>query len=122
MAWPVRHLPREPAISDAIAMAPGSEMPVLGEDMDRTVEGVMASAIKLCDGVAEELVRAWEQRRQRPGLVRQPPQQWPNLKPTARSTFPGYDVNAKPLRPDVMVTSPETIERLVVTGIGKRSP
>jgi hypothetical protein len=122
MAWPVRHLPREPAVSDAIAMIPGSAMPVLGEDMDKTIEGVMGSALGLCDGVAEELVRAWKQRRQQPGLVRQPVEQWPPLRPAARSAFPGYDPNAKPLRPDVIVTSPETIERFVVTGIGKPSP
>jgi hypothetical protein len=121
MAWPVRHLPREPAVSDAMAMASGFEIPVLGEDMNKTVKGVMGSALALCDSVAHELVRAWRQRRERPGLVKQPPTQWPALKPTARSAFTGYDVNTEPFRPDVIVTSPEIVKRLVVTGNGTPS-
>ena len=74
----ITHLPLDPWRSDVEVFLDTALSPVLTEDAQQTLQGVIASTRRLVDEIAVQLIEVWEWRRAHPELLRQPVEQWPD--------------------------------------------
>jgi hypothetical protein len=86
----VPHLPSEPARSDIDAFRDHTVERYLSEHASETVHGILKSAVFLIDGIAEQLCVLWEDRKNDPQLLAQPPEQWPKTSVPDPTRFAGY--------------------------------
>jgi hypothetical protein len=110
MAWPTRHLPMEPGLSDMAALIDGPKDLALNEDVLTTLRGVMDSMLKICGAIAISLSAFWVRRRTDPKLVTQPKQVGKMV--IERTKFLGY-TGKGPYPFDVISTNPSTVDRIV---------
>ncbi len=76
----IRHLPRDPGLSDveALVQRPADAL-VLTEPAEVSLAGVIDSTSRLVDRSCATLLEAWTARRQNADLLHQPREQWPGL-------------------------------------------
>ncbi len=110
VARTIRLLAQDPALSDVEALAaPGWH--VLSEDAETTLEGILASTLKLIEGVASALLVAWAKRRARPELLPQPVDQWKDGRSSESRGFAGYEPDSIQTA-NAIVAHPTFIDRL----------
>jgi len=109
----VHHLARDPSVSDieALLYRQGATL-TLTEAAETTLSGVLASTLRLAEGVAAKLLEAWTARRQAPDLLHQPPEQWPGGRTVPTFEFDGYSPGSVPTNPGMFVTGPDVVRRL----------
>jgi len=84
------HLPRDPGRSDIEVFLDTPSNTVLHEDGQRTLEAATGSTANLLETIAVHLLDLWHWRRNHPGEVRQPAEQWKNGPSTQTTGFSGY--------------------------------
>jgi hypothetical protein len=111
---PLMSLPRDPARSDVEVMLDEGQpsAPVLTEVAEMTVLGALASTRQLVDWLGVLVSDFVEWRRQNPGQLIQPPQQWPNGPSDAKADFQGYHPGSLNFDPTIMVSGPVVLQRL----------
>jgi hypothetical protein len=111
-AWRASHLPRDPGRSDIEVFLAFPSNTVLHEDAQRTLEGLTSSTTQLLETVAANLLDLWRWRRNHPGELRQPAEQWKNGPSTQSTGFSGYAPGSLTLDPDVGTMHPITARRI----------
>jgi hypothetical protein len=84
----------------------------LHEDGQRTLEGLIGSTAKLLETTAAHLLTLWRWRRNHPGELHQPAEQWKNWPLTQSTGFSGYAPGSLTLNPDVGTMHPITARRI----------
>jgi len=112
------HLPRDPGRSDIEVLI---EMPwgnmVLHEEETTTLQGLVKSTGFLLEATAGHLLDLWRWRRDHPGDLHQPIDQW-KKGPSKQSTgFNGYAPDALPLNPALGAMNPKTARRVLAAAI-----
>ena len=102
----VRHLPRDPNLSQIEAFADPPRTPVLTEDATVTMRGSLNSSLHLIRSVAAELVEVWKIRRQTPSLLPQPKENWPKGLCLESTGFIGYAPDSLPYNPHLWIAHP----------------
>jgi hypothetical protein len=108
----VTHLPRDPGRSDVEVFRQPTETPVLTEDAEQTLGGLLKSTKALVEAAAAELLRIWKWREANPDELHQPAAQWPNGVSTDSSSFVGYAPGSFSYSPSMMMTHPVVVQRL----------
>ncbi len=109
----VRHAPREPLRSDMDVLRQPELPPVLTEDAQQTLQGLVASVCFLVDALGAELLTAWEHRKARPELLAQPQSQWPDADPKKPTVpFLGYSPGSFAYLPGQLMGHPVSWRRL----------
>ncbi len=117
----VTHLPRDPGLSDVEVFLEPSVTPILTEDAEQTLKGLLISTKSLIESLAQELTQAWNWRRAHPDSLPQPKEQWPHGV-SARSTgFPGYAPGSFPYSPDMFFGHPIIRKRLLAAALDDAS-
>lgn len=106
------HLPRDPGRSDVEVFLQPSESPVLTEDAEQTLGGLLRSTTTLVEAVAEELCGLWRWRKANPDELHQPVAQWPNGVSTESGGFAGYAPGSFSYSPSMMMTHPVVVHRM----------
>lgn len=104
------HLAKYPDKSDAETLIK-LDM-VLGEDADKSLNGVFQSCQKLEEAICARLLSIWKERRKKPTLIEQPQSQWADTK-LRTCAFNGYDKNADALNADEMTGNPVLFRRML---------
>jgi hypothetical protein len=109
----IRHLPRDPGLSDveALVQRPADAL-VLTEPAEVSLAGVIDSTSRLVDRSCATLLEAWTARRQNADLLHQPREQWPDGVTPPRFEFYGYAAGTAPFSPGKFITGPDTPTRL----------
>lgn len=110
MARPQWHMPSEPGMADFEALVKDAWLP-LDEDLMTTIDGVRASALRLCEASVKQLTEHWRKRRTSPELHPQPKKQVPDLADERRSSFQGFTGKGA-FQADQMITSPRDLARI----------
>jgi hypothetical protein len=84
---------------------------VLGEDGEKTLQGVIVSTKALLETTAKDLLELWRWRRDHPASLRQPVAQWPNGRSTLSTGFNGYAPGTLELAPGVAMVHPVAARR-----------
>jgi hypothetical protein len=109
---PVLELPVDPAKSDVEAMIAWKEgSPVLLEDADKTMEGLLDSAKRTIAEVGRLLGDLWHERRAHPGLIEQPEKQWPTFPSSSSTKFKGCQPT-RAFHPSAIVANPVMTTRI----------
>ena len=106
------HLPRDPGRSDIEVFLEPSKSPVLTEDAQQTLDGLLKSTTALVEAVAEELLSVWKWRKSNPAKFTQPAAQWPNGVSTESGSFAGYAPGSFNYSPSMMMTHPVVVHRM----------
>ncbi|MGO9662339.1 MAG: hypothetical protein ACLP66_03385 [Polyangia bacterium] len=115
---PVLQLATDPALSDVEAFLAWKDGdPVLGEDADVTMTGLLASTKATLAKTGTLLLDLWHERRANPPLIVQPSQQWPKVPSGPSSGFRGYR-QTRPSAPQAMATNPAAVKRLQAAALG----
>lgn len=89
-----------------------SNTPVLTEDAQQTLDGLLKSTKSLIEGTAQELTEIWDCRRADPDSLPQPAAQWPKGASTESIGFSGYAPESIEYSPDMMMTHPVILQRI----------
>ncbi len=108
----VNHLPRDPGRSDVEVFLQPSQTPVLTEDAEQTLGGLLNSTKLLIEGTAQELTEVWSWRRAHPDSLPQPAAQWPNGASSESIGFSGYAPESIKHSPGMMMTHPIVLQRV----------
>jgi hypothetical protein len=108
----ISHLPRDPGRSDIEVFLAMPANTVLHEDGQRTLEGLIGSTTGLLETMAAHLLDLWRWRRNHPGDLRQPAEQWKNGPSTQSTGFTGYAPGSLNLDPSIGTMHPITAKRL----------
>jgi hypothetical protein len=108
----VSHLPRDPGRSDIEVFLDMPWNTVLHEEGQRTLKGLMNSTIQLLETTAMHLLDLWQWRRNHPGDLRQPADQWKNGPSTQSTGFNGYAPGSLVLEPGMGIMHPDTARRI----------
>lgn len=110
----VTHLPRDPGRSDVEVFLdpdqPGS--PVLTEDAEQTLTGLLSSTVELAERTAVELLDLWKWRRDNPSELSQPTAEWPKGPSSETTGFPGYAPGSYNYAPSMMTSHPVVLRRI----------
>jgi hypothetical protein len=107
----VSHLPRDPGRSDVEVFLGTPWNMVLHEEGQRTLQGLMNSTARLVETMATHLNDLWRWRRDNPGSLRQPAEQWKAGLSTQSTGFNGYAPGSLVLEPGLGMTHPITARR-----------
>jgi hypothetical protein len=108
----VTHLPRDPGRSDVEVLLDNPPWTlVLGEDGERTLQGVIGSTKSLIETTAKDLLEFWQWRRDHPASLRQPRAQWPDGRSTQSTGFNGYAPGTIALAPGMAMVHPVAARR-----------
>lgn len=118
----VPHLVRAPALSDVEAMAWHIQGPTvnLEESGRNTLGGAYVAMKETIEKTSALLIRVWELRRASPGLIPQPPSQWPGMGDRAEN-FVGFEPGSMPISPNAMVTSLQEADRVRFAALDDKS-
>ena len=111
----LRPLPRHPFQTQSESMARTDR---LGQDVAPehgadTMTTILKCLVDVVSNTATACVAAWDTRRERPGLILQPLQQWPRLAQGRESTFGGArPVSLPTMKRGAMVINPATATRI----------
>jgi hypothetical protein len=103
---------RDPGRSDIEVLLDSPSNTVLHEDGQRTLEGLIGSTAKLLETMAAHLLNLWRWRRNHPGELRQPAEQWENGPSTQSTGFSGCAPGSLTLDPGVGTMHPITARRI----------
>ena len=117
----VTHLPRDPGRSDIEVFVDAGWSFVLTEEAEQTLRGLMSSTRVMLESTAAELLGFWEWRRQNPGILRQPIEQWKGGRSTQSTRFDGYAPGTLQLAPDVGIMHPVMVSQLRSAALGDES-
>lgn len=117
----VTHLPRDPALSDVEVFLEPSNAPVLTEDAEQTLEGLLNSTGLLIEATAQELTIVWNWRQAHPDSLPQPKEQWPKGASTASVGFAGYAPQSFRYSADLLVTHPAVLQRMRAAAVDDES-
>ncbi|MGA2433888.1 MAG: hypothetical protein ABSG25_01240 [Bryobacteraceae bacterium] len=108
----VTHLPRDPGRSDVEVLldAPSWTL-VLAEEGERTLKGLIDSTKALIETTAKDLLDLWQWRRNHPGSLSQPTEQWPNGRSTQSTGFNGYAPGTLEFAPGMVIVHPVAARR-----------
>jgi hypothetical protein len=106
------HLPRDPGRSDIEVLLDSPSNTVLHEDGQRTLEGLIGSTAKFLETMAAHLLNLWRWRRNHPGELRQPAEQWKNGPSTQSTGVSGCAPGSLTLDPSVGLMHPSTARRI----------
>lgn len=113
-------LPAEPERSGLEAFLSSLFPESLHESCEETLGGLMSNANAAIVEASTALRVAWEARRQEPGLIEQPREQWPDDPPIdAGASFAGFAPKDAAHTP-VMVTSPRNAKRWAAVAADRR--
>jgi hypothetical protein len=115
------HLPRDPGRSDVEVFLEPSNTPVLTEDAEQTLDGLLKSTKSLIEGTAQELTEVWNWRRAHPDSLPQPAAQWPKGASTESIGFSGYAPGSFKYSPDMMMTHPVILQRIRAAALDDES-
>ncbi len=113
----VSHLPRDPGRSDIEVFVDTPWNMVLHEEGTRTLQGLMNSTVLLLEAAAVHLLDLWRWRRDHPGDLRQPADQWRNGPSTQSTGFNGYAPDSLRLEPSMGMMHPITARRFRAAAI-----
>jgi hypothetical protein len=113
----VTQLPLDPQRSDVEVFLDPAATPVLTEDSEQTLEGLLESTKTLVNGVSRALLEMWRWRRANPAALPQPREQWPQGVSTESVRFLGYAPGAYPYNPNMFMTHPDIVHRLRVAAL-----
>jgi len=108
----VDHLPRDPGRSDVEVFLEPANSPILTEDAEHTLSGLLTSTRSLVEAAAKELLEVWNWRRGHTGDLPQPAGQWPNGPSTQSIGFSGYAPGSFKYSPSMMMTHPDVVRRM----------
>lgn len=108
----VTQLPRDPGRSDVEVFLQPTDSPVLTEDAEQTLGGLLKSTTALVEAVAAELLDFWKWRKANPDKLPQPIAQWPNGVSAEASSFAGYAPGSFQYSPSMMTTHPVVVQRM----------
>ena len=108
----INHLPRDPGRSDVEVFLQPTESPVLTEDAEQTLGGLLKSTTALVEAVAAEFLSVWKWRKANPDKLNQPATQWPNGVSTDSTSFAGYAPGSFQYSPSMMMTHPVVVHRM----------
>jgi hypothetical protein len=108
----VTQLPKDPDRSDIEVLREPSIPPVLTEDSETTLKGLIETTRRLTDEVGKELLAIWKWRRANPTKLVQPLRQWPKGLSTKSIGFDGYKPGAFPFKPSQFMSHPVMLRRL----------
>jgi hypothetical protein len=117
----VTHLPRDPGLSDVEVFLEPSNTPILTEDAEQTLEGLIESTKSLIEGTARALTNVWNWRRAHPRELRQPPEQWRQGVSMHSIGFPGYAPGSFPYSPNMLSSHPVILKRLLAAALDDSS-
>lgn len=108
----VTQLPLDPGRSDVEVFLDPSITPVLTEDAEQTLSGLVASTRLLIDRMGEALLEVWCWRRLHPDKLQQPKTQWPDGASTYSLGFSGYAPGSFSYSPSQFMTHPVVVRRM----------
>jgi hypothetical protein len=108
----INHLPRDPGRSDVEVFLQPTDSPVLTEDAEQTLDGLLKSTTSLVEAVAAELLGLWKWRKANPDKIPQSAAQWPNGASTESGSFAGYAPGSFNYSPSMMMTHPVVVHRM----------
>jgi len=108
----ITHLPRDPGRSDVEVFLDSTQSPVLTEDAEQTLGGLLKSTKAFVEALAAELLDVWKWRKANADKVPQPAAQWPDGPSTEGSGFGGYAPGSFSYSPSMMTTHPIVVRRL----------
>lgn len=111
-------LPKDPGRQQIEVMrdAGGPLKSELREHADDTLTGVFRSVLRFCDLTASELLDRWKLRRASADSPQPLEAQWPDLRPSPSSGFPGYDPNVA-VPPGSIRLGPSDTKRLLAAAV-----
>jgi hypothetical protein len=107
----VTHLPRDPGRSDVEVFLDTPWTMVVGEERERTLQGLIGSTKSLLETTAKALLELWQWRRDHAASLRQPVAQWPNGRSTQSTGFNGYAPRTLELAPGMAMVHPVAARR-----------
>ena len=117
----VTHLPCDPGLSDVEVFLEPSRTPVLTEDVEQTLDGLLNSTKALIEGAAQCLLELWNWRRAHPESLHQPKEQWPGRPSSEAIGFSGYAPGSFKYSPDMMTTHPIILQRIRAAALDDQS-
>jgi hypothetical protein len=105
------HLPRDPGRSDVEVALDTPWTMVLGEESERTLQGLIGSTKSLVETAAIDLLELWRWRRNNSGSLNQPAAQWSNGRSTQSTGFNGYAPGTLAVEPGMAMVHPITARR-----------
>jgi len=117
----VTHLPLDPGRSDVEVFLEPSRTPVLTEDVEQTLDGLLKSTKALIEGAAQALSEVWNWRRAHPDSLHQPKEQWPDGASSEATGFSGYAPGSFKYSPDMMTTHPVILQRILAAALDDQS-
>jgi hypothetical protein len=85
---------------------------VLTEDAQQTLEGLLKSTTTLIEEIGRCLLQAWIWRREHPGVLQQPKEQWPGGVTQLPEDFAGYAPGSFPFRGTEAKLYPVNVRRM----------
>lgn len=113
---PIRHMVSNPGVSEIEALSDGNIFP-LNEEAAVTFEEAFNCTVLLIEGISEEALRLWCERRMNPALIRQPVDQWQKVRAPSYRRFSGFKPDTPPIESDTSVTSERMLKRLKVASL-----
>ena len=117
----VTHLPCDPGLSDIEVFLEPSRTPVLTEDVEQTLDGLLNSTKALIEGAAQCLLELWNWRRAHPDSLHQPKEQWLGGPSSEAIGFSGYAPGSFKYSPDMMTTHPIILQRIRAAALDDQS-
>lgn len=117
----VTHLPCDPGLSDVEVFLETRRTPVLTEDVEQTLDGLLKSTKALVEGSAQRLSEVWNWRRSHPDSLHQPKEQWPGGASSEATGFSGYAPGSFKYSPDMMTTHPVILKRILAAALDDQS-
>lgn len=114
----ITHLPRDPGRSDVEVFLEPTNSPVLTEDAEQTLAGLLKSATDLIEAVGGALLDVWKWRKANPSKLPQPAAQWPKGVSTETGSFLGYSPGSFDYSPSMMMTHSVVVQRMRGSGAG----
>jgi hypothetical protein len=114
----IAQLAKDPGRSEIeVLVRGGIDNLVLTETARDTVEGVLASALRLATDFGAELLALWRNRKSNPALLLQPREQWVGGASTATTGFQGYRPGSEVYDPSALISSPSIKPRLLAAAL-----
>jgi hypothetical protein len=119
----VTHLPKDPGRSEVeVFLGPDRpSSPILTEDAEQTLTGLIRSAAKFAEGTGAALLGLWNWRRDNPTALLQPAAQWPLGASMATTGFAGYAPGSYTYTPSMFMSHPVVLKRLRAAALDDRS-
>jgi hypothetical protein len=117
----VTHLPCDPGLSDVEVFLKPARTPILTEDVEQTLDGLLKSTKALIEGAAQCLLELWNWRRTHPDSIHQPKEQWPCGASNEATGFSGYAPGSFKYSPDMFMTHPVIFQRIRAAALDDES-